>query len=133
MSRISFENFGKLAQNLENCTDISGRYKIHYEAEKKIYADVIKKLELQSKDSVLEIGCGAGNLLIPFSFFVREITGIDHPSCIKRLKDRFSQTKNVSFVSGNFLDINLDKKYSKILCYSVMHYLEHKDEVSRIL
>ena len=133
MSRISYENFGKVAQNLEDCIGISGRYKIQYEAEKKILADVIKKLELQSKDSVLEIGCGAGNLLIPFSFFVRKITGIDHPACIKRLKDRFSQTKNVSLISGNFLDINLDKKYNKILCYSVIHYLENRNEVFKFI
>jgi len=133
MSRISFENYGKLAQSLKDDTEVSGRYKIQHEAEKKILADVIKKLELQSEDSVLEIGCGVGNLLIPFSFFVREITGIDHSSCIKRLKDRFPKAKNVSFISGNFLDINIDKKYNKILCYSVIHCLEHSDEVFKFI
>jgi len=133
MSRVFFKNYGRLAQSSEDYTEMSGRYKIQHEAEKKILTDLIKKLELQSKDSVLEIGCGVGNLLIPLSFFVGEITGIDHPLCIKRLKERFSQTKNVSFISGNFLDINLDKKYNKILCYSVMHCLEHKDEVFKFI
>src|SRR5208283_3546843 len=123
MSRISFENFGKFAELLDEYTVISGRYLIQGESERRITGDILKKLELQPGDSVLEIGCGAGNLLIPISFLVGEITGIDHESCIRRLKARFPEGNNVSLIAGNFLDVSLDKKYEKILCYSVLHYL----------
>ncbi len=133
MSRISFENFGKFAELLDEYTVISGRYLIQGESERRITGDILKKLELQPSDSVLEIGCVAGNLLIPISFLVGEITGIDHESCIRRLKARFPEGNNVSLIAGNFLDVSLDKKYEKILCYSVLHYLSGIDEVFKFI
>ncbi|MBF0558382.1 MAG: methyltransferase domain-containing protein [Nitrospirae bacterium] len=129
MSRVSFENYGKLAQTLEDDTIISGRYKIQAEAEKYVVKDILNKLDLQPADSVLEIGCGTGNLLIPISFFVSEISGIDHEACLKRLEERFPKGKNISLIPGNFLDVSLSKKYDIILCYSVLHYLSGRDEV----
>ncbi|OGC22600.1 hypothetical protein A3J90_06975 [candidate division WOR-1 bacterium RIFOXYC2_FULL_37_10] len=129
MSRKSFESYGRIAENFSNYTEISGRLKVQEESEKNIVADVIKKLNLKSNDSLLEIGCGAGNLLIPLSFAVDTIDGIDHISCIELLKRRFPKGENINFIPGNFLDVAIDDVYSKILCYSVLHYLKNRDEV----
>ena len=106
MSRIAFENFGHAAQNLDDFTLIASRYKLQKGLERNIVRDLIQKLNLKSTDSVLDIGCNVGNLLIPISFFVRSVAGIDHPKCIEKLKQRFPLQENIRFFSGNFLDLN---------------------------
>lgn len=133
MSKVSFENFGKLADTLRDYTMMSGRYSVQEKDKKKIIGDIIKKLDLNPEDSVLEIGCGVGDLLIPVSFLVDEITGIDHESCIERLRKRFCDNKNMRLIPGNFLDLSLKKRYNKILCYSVLQYLENKKEVIKFI
>lgn len=129
MSKITFDNYGKKAEQLDSYLEIASRHSMMGESEKLTIPDVIMKLDLQPYDRVLDIGCGAGNLLIPLSFYVKEITGVDHSSCIKRLKSRIKDVKNISLKSGNFLDIDMDNRYDKILCYSVLQYLVNETEV----
>ena len=88
MSKKSFEYFGRLSRHLDDPTLIAGRYAFQKPAEKKILFDVIRKLRLENRDSLLEIGCGVGNLLIPLSFIVDKVTGIDHPDCLDKLETR---------------------------------------------
>jgi len=129
MSRVSFQNYGLKAKQLNNYTVIAGRYSFQEEAEKKILLDIIKKLNIDPNDKCLDIGCGVGNILIPMSFFVKSITGIDHESCIGKLKERLSDLKNINLIPGNFLDLMLSDYFDKIVVYSVLHYLKNKDEV----
>jgi len=138
LNRISFggnalENYGKLAYFLSDYTEISGRLLYQKQAEKNILADVLSKLQLSSSDSVLDIGCGPGNLLIPLSFFAHDITGIDHPTCVERLSERLSGSSNVNVAAGNFLDLRVDKKFTKILCYSVLQHLENRDQLFQFI
>lgn len=129
MGRISFENFGTRAKYLKDNTSIAGRYSIQKEAEKYIIMDIIQKLNIEPKDVCLDIGCGPGNILIPLSFFVKKITGIDHNSVIEKLKARISDLNNIELIPGNFLDLNINNNFSKIIVYSVLHYLENEKEV----
>jgi len=129
MSTKSFENFGKLAHELSDHTIIAGRSKLQKDAEKNILNDIIKKIDLRSTDSLLEIGCGAGNLLIPLSFITNSVAGVDHHHCIDKLLSRFPQGDNVSLISGDFLNVKIDENYDKILCYSVLHYLSDRENV----
>ena len=129
MSRISFENYGKMAQFFDNDTEISGRYQIQENDERNILYDVLSKLDIKGENTLLDIGCGTGNLLIPLSFACKQLTGVDHASAIKRLKQRAKLLKNIDLISGNFFDLTLDRKFDKILCYSVLHLLSNKEEV----
>ncbi len=129
MSRVSFENYGLKAKQLNNYTVISGRYSFQEKAENKILPDIIKKLNVDTSDNCLDIGCGVGNILIPMSFFVKSITGIDHELCIEKLNERLSDLKNINLIPGNFLDLMLSDYFDKIVVYSVLHYLKSKDEV----
>jgi SAM-dependent methyltransferase len=120
MSRISYENYGELASRLENTTLIAGRYGVQKDAERRIAADVYHKLKLEPQDSLLEVGCNVGNLLVPLSFLVGRCVGIDHPACLAKLRTRHPG-ENLDLIEGNFLDLQLSDKYSKILSYSVLH------------
>ncbi len=129
MSRISFENYGRLAQEIEDPTVVGGRYTIQRRAERLILMDIVQKLDIGPDDRLLEIGCGPGNLLIPLSFMVQSAVGIDHPNVCKFLKSRFSDPK-VHTIGCNFLDYEpaADEEFDKILMYGVVSTLSDYDE-----
>ncbi len=133
MGKQSFEHYAKLAKASDDFTVISGRYPFQSKAEKNIIKDIVNKLGLTGNDSVLEIGCGPGNLLIPLSFMVKNITGIDHKTTVNLLKSRIRNQKNISLIGTNFLDYSNNKKFDKILSYSVLHYLTNFDEVTKFI
>ena len=129
MGRQSFKNYGQRAKLLDDFTIISGRYSIQKNAEKLILLDIIKKLDLNLNDCCLDIGCGVGNFLIPLSFIVKNITGIDHDLIMKKLIKRFPILDNIKLIAGNFLDLQINEKFDKVIIYSVLHYLESEGEV----
>ena len=83
----AYEQFGKRATQA-NFQEIAGRFAFQKKSEQYLLFDIVEKLSLMPKDDLLEIGCGAGNLLIPLSFFVNSAAGVDHPNLLKRLKSR---------------------------------------------
>ena len=76
MSKVSFDNYGKLAKEARDPTIVAGRYAIQAPAERSILPDVLKKLHIRPDDKLLDIGCNVGALLIPLSYLVRAVTGI---------------------------------------------------------
>jgi cyclopropane fatty-acyl-phospholipid synthase-like methyltransferase len=134
MSIKSFENYAKLAsmQDLSD-TEISGRYGFQQENEGKIINDVLVKLKINSKDTLLEIGCGPGNLLVPLSDFAEHVCGIDNEIVIQRLNNK-TISKKIQLIGGDFLVIPKPiEKYSKILIYSVVHYLDSEKTIHQFL
>lgn len=129
MSRITFENYGRTAREVDDLTIVSGRYAVQAEAQKLIVRDVATKLELAPVDRLLEIGCGPGNILIPLSFMVGRAVGIDHPEVCRRFRARFSDP-SVELLGVNFLDYVAGDgvRYDKILIYSVLNTLSNEDE-----
>lgn len=129
MSRTTFENYGRSAQEETDLTIVSGRYAIQRRAERLVFMDVAKKLDIGPDDRLLEIGCGPGNLLIPLSFLVKSAIGIDHPEVCRRLKARFTDDK-VLTIGCNFLDYvpDADAAFDKVLIYSVINTLSDQNE-----
>lgn len=128
MERQVFENHGKAALKFKDSTQLSGRYYSQKGDERNIIGDIIKKLDLSSNDKCLDIGCGVGNTLIPISFIVHEITGIDHPNCLNILKGRYNG-ENISLVGENFMDYQNSELFDKIIVYSVMQSLSNMKAV----
>ena len=128
MSRVTFENYGRRAKTSLNDTEVAGRYSVQEDAERLIVPDVLRKLEIEGEHSLLEIGCGTGNLLIPLSFLVKSAIGIDHPDVVERFRAR-TQAQNIFFVEGNFLDLETQQRFDRILIYSVLHCLSDYKEV----
>jgi cyclopropane fatty-acyl-phospholipid synthase-like methyltransferase len=126
MSRESFDNFGRLTGADLSWTTMAGRYSFQASAEPRIVADIASKLRLNRNDTLLEIGCGAGNLLIPLADLVRSATGIDHARLLQKLGERSS---SIRCIPGNFIDAQIAESFSKILIYSVIHYLADEAEI----
>jgi len=125
-----YEEYEKIAKVIECDTQIAGRYSFQKEDEKRIVPDILGKLNINSSDSLLEIGCGTGNLLIPLSFYVSKAVGIDNKNAIQKLLSRANLANLEGFV-GNFLTYDTSHlgKFNKILMYSVLHYLSNRKEV----
>lgn len=132
MSRTSFEVFGHLAKSSLSPLEIAGRLPAQAESERLMPLDIAQKLELVPTDSLLDVGCGPGNNLIPLSYFVRSVTGVDHPDTIKYLSSRIKRD-NVDLVGGNFLDVEISSRFTKILIYSVIQCLESEEEALAFL
>jgi SAM-dependent methyltransferase len=126
LSSISFENYSKLATSTDiGYTEVSGRYQFQSSAERRIVLDVIEKMRLSSEDSLLEIGCGPGNLLIPLSYIVNDAMGIDNEAMLARLAARGGASSKVTLIAGDFLSMPAPPRaFSKILIYSVIQYME---------
>jgi SAM-dependent methyltransferase len=80
----------------------------------------MSKLRVDPSDTLLDVGCGPGTLLIPLSFMVAQATGVDLPPVIDRLSKRFSDSK-IRLIGGRFPDVDLPGKFSKVISYSVLH------------
>ena len=128
----TFENYAILANSKLSYTEKAGRYAIQEQSEQLIFPDVIKKLELKATDSFLEIGCGLGNLLLPVSFLSGSVTGIDHPDVLDRLRERIP-FHPARLIGGNFLELEVNDKFDKILVYSVLHCLADMSEVRQFI
>lgn len=115
-----FEVFGAAAAALSDATVSAGRHSFQRDSERLIPEDVAEKLRLEPSDRLLEIGCGTGNILRPLAARVGEAVGIDHGACL----EVFSPVpENVELVPGRWPQVSLAGDFSKVLAYSVLHYL----------
>lgn len=131
VSDVSFTRYGKWAE-IDDPLFATGRPPQTRTRERLILADVAKKLELKPEDRVLDIGSGIGTLTIPMSFMVSRVTAVDHPACVARLKKR-APHENIDIIEGGFLAAEITQSFTKILAYSVVHYLASMDEVVKFI
>lgn len=126
-----FEAYGVAASKLNSPVLISGR-NLFNENVDSIVTDVVRKLEINSRSTILEIGCGVGLLLSPLSRKAARAVGIDHEHCIERYKE-FGVPKNVELISGRWPLVTLTETFDCIVVYSVMHYLKDQDEAFQFI
>jgi SAM-dependent methyltransferase len=103
---------------------------VQADAERRIVADVETKLRIEPHHSLLEIGCGPGNLLIPLSFKAGRAVGLDHPKVVAQASRRFTDD-SVEWVGAEFPDAAISGPFDRILIYSVVHYLPSWEAVLR--
>ena len=124
----AIDKFQNDANHISSTLNVSGRFTFQEEAMKLVVGDIVQKLKIKPTDELLDIGCNCGDLTIPLSFFCKNVTGIDGKSTIERMENRIQGISNITTISGNFMTINVEKKYDCILAYSVLMYLESYQE-----
>ncbi|MEB8345541.1 class I SAM-dependent methyltransferase [Flavobacteriaceae bacterium KMM 6898] len=79
---------------------------VDYKAEYLFYADLCQANNVKS---ILELGCGTGNLAINFSKNFQEYLGLDYSQHMLSLaREKFP---NGNFIQGDMRNFNLDKKF----------------------
>lgn len=93
--------------------------------------DISKKLELKNSDILLNIGCGNGLMEVILNYWVKWIDSVDFSEgMVERARVNDRDIRNVKFYVGNILDLGfLTNRYDKVLCNSVIQYLNSLDEV----
>ena len=86
-----------------------------------VASEIKSKLELSKEDELLDVGCGAGMLLIPLSKYVKSVSGVDlSSSLINQFRKNFKEAN--LFVSGaDKLPFQKDS-FNKIFVHSVFQY-----------
>lgn len=135
MSSTSFDNYSQLArQHDAGNIEVAGRYRFQSSAERRIINDVAGKLAINSDDSLLEIGCGPGNILLPLSYQVARSAGIDNDAALGRLAARCGTPMHIETYPGDFLSMELPEPlFSKVLIYSVLQYVDSLASAIRFL
>lgn len=128
-----FEKYQEYATRHSNPMLASGRFLFEAESFKRVVPDIYKKLQLKPVDTLLDIGCNIGELTIPLSFLCNSITAVDGTSCIAHLKRRAEGITNLSFVEGDFLEVDIKEKFDCVLIYDVIQYLDNYDRVLQFI
>lgn len=111
-----------------NLTEVAGRYGFQADAERRILADVMAKMEIEAHHRLLDFGCGPGTLTIPLSFVAGEIVAVDQKASIEIARKRFDDPR-ITWVVGGFPGVHVEGRFDRIVVYSVLQYLPNYDLV----
>jgi ubiquinone/menaquinone biosynthesis C-methylase UbiE len=131
-------------RNMENWVDFWSAKNISSEKISKVNMDIFIKaseriLGYEEEDVVLDIGSGFGYLASFLKHRVREIHCLDISEWFVDVSTkRLSQEKNVfshKLDPKNYTDLSIvrDKRFSKIICLSVIQYYKNVGEVESLI
>ena len=87
----------------------------------------IEKLNLQDKDTVLEIGVGTGRLAVRVAPYCHKFYGIDvSPKTIGSATENLSAYHNCTFICGDFLDYDFENAFHVIYSSLTFMHIENK-------
>lgn len=101
-----------------------------------IFLDVMEKLQFETDDVVLDLGCGSGLIAKKIMPLVKKTCCFDGSvSAIEKLSASLPKGSPAECVVGNFTDPlpYPDATFSKILSYSVFHFLGSSDDFTRVM
>jgi SAM-dependent methyltransferase len=118
----SIDTYGNIAHLDLDPTARAGRYSFQADAMRRIIPDILPKLKLEPHHRLLDIGCGTGALLIPLSYLVREVVGLDHPNVVAALAKALPNER-ISLIGDSFPSAKIEGQFERIVAYSVMQCL----------
>ncbi len=133
MNSNAFINYSFLVGQDLSPTEMSGRYPSQRVSERRLLFDVAEKLALDATDEVLDIGCGVGQLALPMSFLVEQVTVVDHAEVIAKMQSRL-KAQNIGYLAGDFLEVAVEENtFDKVLSYSVVQNLEDEQQLQNFV
>ena len=97
--------------------------------------DIIDKMDFNSGDTVLDIGCSGGRLIKEISPIVKSVVGIDYSvNMVNKAKENTKTCNNVEILPASANNLPFEDDYfSKIICYSVFMYLGNFGKVKVVI
>lgn len=120
---------------MDNEITVTGRSNITDTDFSNIQSDIIKKMNFEKQDIVLDIGCANALFDISISPIVKIVVGLDFSkNMLSRAKRNINKYNKIMLVLGDLEHLPFaGNKFDKILCYSVIHYLNNIDEVKKMI
>ena len=84
----------------------------------------IKKLKI---NSLIDIGCGAGDLSYDASKIIKKSVGIDFSKNMIKLAQKKFKRKNLEFYNKNFFEINTNESFDCLSANGFIEYISLKD------
>ena len=119
MTRSNFDVYGAIAQGDIDPTLQKGRYLLQQEAERLNVPDVIAKLAPRPGDTLLDIGCGMGTVLLPLSAMVADAVGVDHPAVTAKLRAAHPGGR-FRLIGGSIFDVDPGGPFTLVVAYNVL-------------
>ena len=93
--------------------------------------DVSRILELKPEDVLLDIGCAGGLFELAYANWLDRICGVDYSDAMVELaKENTRPYGNVTIKTGNIMSLDFpDGSFSKVLCNSVLQYLDGYQDI----
>ncbi len=129
----SREYFAKIALETKDKTTVAGRYAFDAGKEEAIVGDIIQKIDMQEKQSFLDIGCGFGFVVESLlKYAARQhasVTLVDIPEVIDAVERELITGKHedIRLLRGLFpkdFDGGQLKSFDRVILYSVLHYAD---------
>ncbi len=104
---------------------------------KKLGDFLVKEMDITAKDRVLDAGCNVGIYHAPLARNAAKLTGVDASErAIERARVRNKKLANADYQVVDLTRLGAAKfphRFDKILCYSVVHFLNDVHELEALL
>lgn len=134
MSNIDF--FNQLARHSSNYLNTGRMFGFNFKVFKRTFNDIDYKIKFQPSDEVLDLGGGAGQLTRLIAQKCHHIVLADAAAeALKLARRNLTNRSNADF---SLCDISqplpfANEKFDKIICYSVVHYLNNYQEFQYLI
>jgi len=91
--------------------------------------DILAKLAARAGESILDLGCGTGQLTDRLASQGTQVTGLD--ASVEMLTQARTNYPNVSFVQGDVRTFRLNQRFDAIFSNAALHWVAEHDQVAR--
>lgn len=93
---------------------------------------VVKQLRVTENDTVLDLCCGNGLITNEIAKIAKKVVGIDYSEFLIEQANKTKQKNNIEYIfydvkSLKDLKNELNDKFTKVLCYEALGYLNEKE------
>ena len=117
--------FEKDAKNWQKKSDVKKNKLLNTIQQRNFY--VLNKLKLLKIKSLIDIGCGTGDLCFDSSKIVKRTVGIDFSSNMIELAKKKFKRSNLTFYNKNFFEFNTKDRFDCLSANGFIEYLSLKD------
>lgn len=117
--------FEKDAKNWQKKSDIKKNRLLNTIQERNFF--VIKKIKDLKINSLIDVGCGTGDLSFEASKIIQDSTGIDFSKNMIKLAQKKFKRKNLNFFNKNFFELNPNQNFDCLSANGFIEYLSLKD------
>ena len=117
--------FNKDAKNWQIKSDVNKNKFLNTIQERNFYVvNQFKKLKI---NSLIDVGCGTGDLSNEASKIIKKSVGIDFSKNMIKLAHNKFKRKNLEFFHKNFFDIDINERFDCLSANGFIEYLSLKD------